>query len=340
MGRPQNIGQFYKGNILNWAAFLVLIASLVCAPTHIAYAQALFSDDEIQLAIKNAEDLRQRKQATLKELTAQLPVLLEDTLLKAPLDPEKITEVEIGSGVTMGFCFIPSTLSESWKKMSGGKRTFTMGSPLGESYRENNEKTHEVCLAKGFWMGKFEVTQEQWESVMGSNPSVFKDPKCPVENVSWDDCQRFIWKIQKKHQNAGGLVFRLPTEAEWEYACRAGSTGPYYADLASIAWFREGFYKGDAKVEEPHPVGQKAANVWGVHDMHGNVWEWCSDWYFTDYPAGLVADPEGKEFGPSHVKRGGCWGNNANKCRAAYRYYVIENNSNFNIGVRLVMTLP
>ena len=324
-----------RPGLASWFIFAVLCLSWLNG-----YAQTLFDDEQIQMAIKEAKSLADRKQATLDELARQVSVLTDDSVVNESQNPVENKRVEVAPGVIMEFCFIPSTMSDSWRKMGGGFRTFMMGSPFGEANRENNEKPHAVCLSQSFWLGKFEVTQKQWQSVMGDNPSTFKNPLYPVDNVSWDDCQRFIWKIQKKHQSSGKLVFRLPTEAEWEYACRAGSTGPYYADLPSIAWYRSDFSRDDPYSEGPHPIGTKAVNVWGLHDMIGNVWEWCSDWYATDYPSELIADPEGKEYGPSHVRRGGSWDNNLNKCRAAYRGYIIDNNSNRNFGFRIVMTLP
>ena len=165
-----------------------------------------------------------------------------------------------------------------------------------------------MTITKPFYLGKYEVTQEQWEAVMGSNPSNFKGPKNPVEQVSWDDCQEFLDKLNAKAGGQGGK-FVLPTEAQWEYACRAGSTGKFcFGDdekqLGEYAWYDE---NSDSKT---HPVGEKKPNAWGLYDMHGNVWEWCQDWYGA-YGAEAVDDPSGPTTGSGRVFRGGGWNNAA-----------------------------
>ncbi|MBR6020824.1 MAG: formylglycine-generating enzyme family protein [Kiritimatiellae bacterium] len=179
--------------------------------------------------------------------------------------------------------------------------TFMMGSRNGDS---DEQPVHEVTLTTGFWMAKTEVTQAQWKSVMGKNPSAHEGDNLPVECVSWADCQEFCEKT--------GLS--LPTEAEWEYACRAGTTGDYGGTgrLEDMGWY------DDNSGGNTHPVGQKRANAWGLHDMHGNVWEWCADWY-GDYPSGAVTDPTGAGSGGDQVLRGGCSGDNASYCRSAFR---------------------
>jgi formylglycine-generating enzyme required for sulfatase activity len=179
-----------------------------------------------------------------------------------------------------------------------------------------------VTLTKGFYLGAHEVTQAQWEKVMGKNPSRFQKagPEAPVEMVSWDDCQAFC-------QKAGGGL-RLPTEAEWEYACRAGTTGPYAGDLDEMAWYL-GNSDGTTRA-----VGSKKPNAWGLHDMHGNVWEWCRDWEGGGYTGILtvdargraaryvdvpLTDPAGPPAGDSRVLRGGSWADYPRYCRSAER---------------------
>ena len=187
--------------------------------------------------------------------------------------------------------------------------SFMMGSRL------YGETQHRVTLTKGYWLGKYEVTQRQWESVMGVNPSRFKGPDRPVESVSWEDCQRFIAKVDAEARKQFGGWARLPTEAEWEYACRAGTTGAYGGNgqLPDMGW-----YLANSR-GETHPVGQKLANAWGFHDMHGNVWEWSQDWYGA-YKEN-VNDPQGPASGDGRVLRGGSWFHDMTDCRSANRYW-------------------
>ena len=187
--------------------------------------------------------------------------------------------------------------------------SFLMGSPLAERGRFDDEPQHQVTLTKGFWLGKYEVTQKQWESVMGENPSKFKDPDRPVESVSWEDCNAFLRRL---NVDLGGIA-RFPTEAEWEYACRAGSNSAIAGNglLSDMAWY-------DANSgNETHPVGKNHPNAWGFYDMHGNVLEWCYDW-FGKFDA-KATDPKGPSIGSFRVLRGGCWFFYARDCRSAYR---------------------
>ena len=207
--------------------------------------------------------------------------------------------------------------------------SFTMGSPSSEDGHIDDETQHRVTLTKGYWLGKYEGTQRQWESVMGENPSFFKGPDRPVENVSWNDCQKFIAKVDDEARRQFGGGARLPTEAEWEYACRAGSSGPYAGNgnLNDMGW-----YDGNSG-STTHPVGQKKPNAWGFHDMHGNVWEWSRDWYgaYKDN----VNDPQGPASGDDRVLRGGCWINDARDCRSAYRYWNWPGYRDIDYGFRL-----
>ena len=201
--------------------------------------------------------------------------------------------------------------------------TFQMGSNNGAS---DEKPVHTVRISKRFWMGKTEVTQGVWQAVMGSNPSGFKKGDAyPVENVSWDDCQIFI---QKLNQMVGGNAFRLPTEAEWEYACRAGTTGDRYGNIDAIAWY----YSNSGNTT--HIVGQKQANAWGLNDTLGNVWEWCQDCYGA-YSAGYQTDPTGPASGSYRVFRGGSWFNGAGAVRSAYRYRDTPGHRINDLGFRL-----
>ncbi len=191
--------------------------------------------------------------------------------------------------------------------------SFRMGSPRLENGRFDNETQHRVTLTNGFWLGKYEVTQAQWESVMGSNPSEFKGYDRPVEKVSWEDSQEFIRKVNAEAKRQFGCEARLPTEAEWEYACRAGTSGAFAGNLDTMGWYGSG--------AGTSPVGKKKPNRWGFYDMHGNVWEWCGDWY-AEYSGGSETNPAGAASGTDRVLRGGSWFSyEARFCRSACRMH-------------------
>jgi formylglycine-generating enzyme required for sulfatase activity len=236
--------------------------------------------------------------------------------------------------------------------------TFMMGSPETELGRDADEFQHEATLTQDFYIQTTEVTQGQWQAVMGENPSSFQNCglNCPVESVSWDDAQVFIERLNA--QTTDGYEYRLPTEAQWEYAARAGSetafcdgdiTQPEGNDpiLNTLGWYRENSDAGYAGCSErddgrcigPQPVGGKNPNAWGLFDMHGNVWEWCQDWY-GDYPSGSVIDPQGPSSGGSRVLRGGCWYDSPLSCRSANRFRDFPASSRyFDYGFRLVAPL-
>ena len=194
---------------------------------------------------------------------------------------------------------------------------FTMGD---ENCGKWEKPLHKVVISKPFYLGKYEVTQEEWAAVLGINPSRFKGPRNPVEQVSWEDCQNFLKKLDQKCGAAEGS-YSLPSEAQWEYACRAGTTGKWFfgeseAELGDYAWYN------DNSEGKPHPVGEKKANGWGLHDVYGNVWEWCADWFDNDYyKESPLSDPGGPSSGAAHVIRGGGWDypDPARGCRSAHR---------------------
>ena len=213
--------------------------------------------------------------------------------------------------------------------------TFLMGSPAEEEGRSADESLHEVTLTKSFFLAVTPCTQRQWETVMGSNPSYFKGADLPIENVSWDDAVAFCRKLTEQHRRSGALAegwaWRLPTEAEWEYAARAGTTGPRHGDLAAIAW-----YDGNSG-SKTHPVQKKEPNVWGLHDMMGNVWEWCADWY-GEYPRTAATDPMGPSSGSNRVCRGGGWHYGAGHCRSANRRGYAPGVRSLDLGFRLALS--
>jgi formylglycine-generating enzyme required for sulfatase activity len=244
--------------------------------------------------------------------TADVPALAPPATEPAPR-PSRDTSVDLGSGVRIELAHVRA-----------GR--FLMGSTDGGT---DETPAHRVTISKPFLMGKYEVTQGQWKAVMGSNPSNFTgNDDLPVERVSWDDCQEFIRRLNAT--TGGG--WRLPTEAEWEYACRAGSTGGYAGDVDAMAWY--GDNSGRQRIDSrpmslqerldngcrTHPVGAKQPNAWGLYDMHGNVWEWCSDWYGENYYAGSPGvDPVGPTSGAGRVIRGGSWNDSVAFCRSAFR---------------------
>jgi formylglycine-generating enzyme required for sulfatase activity len=214
-------------------------------------------------------------------------------------------------------------------KVDGG--TFTMGATTEQQKPVADEKpTHQVKLSS-YYIGETVVTQALWVAVMGSNPSEFKGSNLPVESVSWDDCQRFISKLN----NITGKHFRLPTEAEWEFAARGGnkSNGYQYAGsntLSDVAWYKENSYN------QTHSVMAKNPNELGLYDMSGNVWEWCQDWKgFYGYSS--VTNPPGVTSGHERVFRGGCWTANARSCRTANRSGNTPDGRYYNLGFRLAM---
>jgi formylglycine-generating enzyme required for sulfatase activity len=235
--------------------------------------------------------------------------------------PAKELNLDLGNNVTMRLVLIPAG-------------SFTMGSPKSETGRSDNEgPQHQVTISKAFYMGVYEVTQPQYTQVMGRNPSRFKDANNPVECVRWEDVNDFCAKLSHKT----GRTVRLPTEAQWEYACRAGSIAKFYFGDDDSALGEYAWYTNNSN-QEPHPVGLKRANNFGLYDMHGNVWEWCSDWYTDSYPEGDSADPRGASSGWEHVQRGGSWTNGPPRsCRSARRNWVDPDLRQATVGFRVVV---
>jgi formylglycine-generating enzyme required for sulfatase activity len=240
------------------------------------------------------------------------------------------------------------------------KGTFQMGSPPGEKDSQVDERQHEVTISEDYYLGAFELTQAQYLKVMGNNPSIFqgdkvaeRDPQTnqvvknvdssnhPVEQVYWHDAIEFCRRLSAlPEEKAAGRVYRLPTEAEWEYACRAGSQTKYSfgdneSQLGDCAWYNQNACR------QTHPVGEKKPNAWGLYDMHGNVWEWCSDWY-GDYPEGDLRDPAGAREGTRRVGRGGGWSLGAEYCRSANRADLLPSYRNRSLGqgIRVALNFP
>jgi len=238
--------------------------------------------------------------------------------------------------------------------------TFRMGSPTNEAERNSDEVQHLVTISRGFWMEKYLVTQGDYLAVVGSNPSYFTsangyrdDLTRPVETVSWFDATNYC-ALRTQQERAGGLiptnyVYRLPTESEWEYACRAGTATAFY--LGSGLHSGQANFQGQAEYDasvgttynssgislgQTTAVGRYAANRWGLYDMAGNVFEWCQDWYGT-YPLGSLIDPQGAVTGSFRVIRGGYWYSGAGRCRSADRGYYIPDIRLNSIGFRVLL---
>ena len=261
------------------------------------------------------EELRQK---AMQQITLwNKPLTQAPTPAPTPAGQDEWTDPVTG----MEFVWIPA----GW---------FLMGCVSGEHCGGDEKPVHTVTL-DGFWMGKYEVTQAQWQKVMRSNPSRFKGEDRPVEGVSWYDAQEFIKNLDSQTGNA---TFRLPTEAEWEYAARAATTTAYsfgneMNSLDNSAWYNSN------SGGQTHPVGQKQPNAWGLYDMHGNVWEWCQDWYDSDYYTNSPREnPQGPASGSFRVLRGGDWGDGAGDCRSAYRGDRRPGDRGVNIGFRLLRT--
>jgi formylglycine-generating enzyme required for sulfatase activity len=261
------------------------------------------------------------------------------------LDTLQKTEPELAKVVT-------STIGMKLALVPAG--TFTMGAPAGEVGRRDNEgPVHEVVLSRAFYLGIVPVTQAQFEAVMQSNPSRFRGaagggPDHPVDSVSWDDAVAFCARLSAlPGEQEAGRVHRLPTEAEWEYACRAGTTTPFSfgATLSAAQACFDGQHPygeaghGPAALRTAR-VGTFAANLFGLSDMHGNVWEWCSDWFDAAYYHHTPRqDPQGPAEGVYRVLRGGSWRNQGVTCRAAYRNALAPNQRQPFIGFRVAMTI-
>jgi formylglycine-generating enzyme required for sulfatase activity len=285
----------------------------------VAVAQALTRENAAKAAPIIAQVQAARDKFLAEDLLAQLETLIPSDPrlagLRAKVDampgPAKNLVLNLGGAVTLKMALIRP-----------GK--FMMG---------DEKNRHEVTLSKPFYVGVTEVTQAQYQAVMGTNPSNFKGETNPVEQVSWNDATEFCKKLSEKTRQA----VRLPTEAEWEYACRAGtatafSFGDSDSALGDYAW-----YSANSS-NTTHPVGQKKPNAWGLYDMHGNLWEWCADWY-GDYPKAAVTDPQGAASGTSRVLRGGSWFSNSDYCRAAHRDDRNPVNRNGGYGFRVVVSV-
>ncbi len=213
---------------------------------------------------------------------------------------------------------------------------------MGSNNEDDDEKpVHRVTISKNFWLGKYEVTQSEYESIMGSNPSNFSGSNNPVEEVSWHDAIAFCKTLTEREQNAGrlpaGARYRLPTEAEWEYCAKGGNKSKGYTYSGSDSINSVGWYSSNSG-SKTHPVGQKQANELGLYDMSGNVWEWCNDWKGS-YSSGSVTNPSGASSGSYRVLRGGSWDDDASYCRSANRLRSEPSSTYYDYGFRVLLVL-
>ncbi len=269
-----------------------------------------------------SRDTSEKKWSRVIKVATGVAVLVvtgvADTRASQATEATRLLPKELKSAKTsIAFCLVPAG-------------SFVMGSPLDENNRSRKERQYSVTLSQPFYCGKYEVTQAQWKQVMGNNPSHFKGSDLPVERVNWNDCQTFIAKLCALEGVTNG-TYRLLTAAEWEYACRAGTTESYAGDLNAMGWYDQNSEK------KTHSVGTKQPNAFGLYDMHGNVWEWCNDWY-GDYPAESMTNPTGPATGSFRVGRGGSWYGYARFCRSAYHGMNIPENRDSYLGFRLLRT--
>ena len=256
----------------------------------------------------------------IQQSTVSQPTVSQEPVAQTPVTNVDNISIPVKDGVSIDLV-----------RVEAG--TFTMGATAEMENPYDREKTpHRVTLTNDYYIGKYEVTQGLWQAVMGNNPSYFKGDNLPVEEVSWDDCQDFINKLNR----ITGKTFRLPTEAEWEYAARGGnkSRGYQYSgsnNLSDVAWIitNSGY--------ETHAVGTKQANELGIYDMSGNVFEWCQDWKGS-YSSSLQVNPTGANSGSYRVCRGGDWSIGAGGCRSSFRGYNTPNNRHNSLGLRLVFS--
>jgi sulfatase modifying factor 1 len=289
--------------------------------------------------------------------TAPIVIFFREALIAALIVPLMFAR-HVGAQVTEDSTVVPPAVTNAgdrWVMMRNDREfmafrwcppgTFTMGSPAneGEKALAKDEKQVKVTISRGFWMAETEVSQAQWSEVMGgTNPSKFKGMQLPVESVRWDEAKTFCDRLS---QSSKKWTVALPTEAQWEYACRAGTTTPFSFG-ATITTDQVNFngnfpYAGGAKGEyreKSTPVGSLPANQWGLREMHGNVWEWCADWYANPLEGGT--NPMGPKTGTHRVLRGGSWFNVAMGCRSADRNYLAPTIRYPVFGFRVLLSVP
>ena len=308
-----------RGGVFRWFAVIMLAAGLIVG-SYLVLDRLITAEspDDLPIDTTEIDDVKRLK-------TDSEGLRPASTVNEVSSDAIVERSFEIAPGLAMAIVWIPPG-------------EFLMGSPATEEGRDDvAEPQPHVRISRGFWLGKYEVMQSEWEAVMGSNPSYFQSIQNPVESVSWDDCQEFLRRL------GGG--YRLPTEAEWEYACRAGTTTAFHfgGTISPDQANYDGNYpygNGQKGVYQAKTisVGTLPGNAWGLHDMHGNVWEWCHDWYASDYDGPSPAvDPEGPAMGSLRVVRGGSWFSEAKSCRSAIRNWFSPQHRSYYLGFRVAL---
>jgi formylglycine-generating enzyme required for sulfatase activity len=309
-------------------AFNVTVSEVNTAPSLAAVADKTVAELATLSVTLSASDTDLPLQSLTYSLVAgEFPtgmVLTGNTLTWTPTEAQGPSVNTVGVRVSDGSASVTNrftvevTLAPPQGFVLIQPGTFVMGSPVSEANREGDEVQHTVTLTQSFWMSDHETTQEEYQLVMGSNPSSFRGGKLPVESVLWDEAVEYCLKLTERERAVGRITalqaYRLPTESEWEYAARAGTTGERYGELGEIAWWSG----NSGNSFETHVVKGKQANAWGLYDMMGNVYEWCGDWYGR-YPTGSVTDPTGPNSGSGRVCRGGSWYGDAGLVRSASR---------------------
>jgi formylglycine-generating enzyme required for sulfatase activity len=318
------------------AAINVLEAAILSGAVHaLLRAEAPLSKQRLE-ALLATQAQRLSDEYYMKPLAASWAI--ESWMIALGLKSEKVKKAMPRSSIQKN---IQIDSSQDWAIRTVGTidlkmiriqpGRFTMGSDNGY---HNERQAHLVQLTQAFWIGETQVTQEQWKNLRRRNPSQKKSPDHPVDSVSWNDCIKFCQQLNKKEESVGGMPpnyhYRLPTEAEWEYACRSGTETDYAGILTDMAWF-----SGNS-IGESQSVAQKNANAWGLYDMHGNVWEWCYDNY-SDYRPETQVNPVVGNKGVPRIARGGSWFSNAKTCRASFRRGFGPDCINETMGFRVVL---
>ena len=281
-------------------------------------------------APSNLQITLSKEATTRQQSTVSQPAVAQQPVVQQPVIQQPVVQTPVTNSDNISIP-VKDGISIDMVRVEAG--TFTMGAtPEMEDPFDWEKPTHQVTLTNDYYIGKYEVTQALWQAVMDNNPSYFKGDDLPVEKVSWDDCQEFISKLN----SITGKTFRLPTEAEWEYAARGGnkSRGNQYSgssNLSDVAWYK------DNSNSKNHTVGSKQANELGIYDMPGNVMEWCQDLY-GKYSSSSQTNPTGANNGSSRVIRGGSWYFTARDCRSSYRDKDAPDNRYNNLGLRLVLS--